>query len=190
MPLLLLQTSSALSHIFPEIRLDAARLVSLFLEHIPAHVTTSWPASDSTILEGLRLTVGLGGGGDKTQSGRLGAAGKLVILRTILSFLRTALHDHGSGAGTSSVPDLFVKVFIGETSANTDKGKGKQRQVDNDFGLAGQLEGYLSGCGDWGLDAPVNAWEVGRIEPDSTVSSNEAESAVVAVSTFVPVCEG
>jgi pre-rRNA-processing protein IPI1 len=39
LPLLQLQTSSALSHIFPEIRLDAARLVHLFLEQIPTHIT-------------------------------------------------------------------------------------------------------------------------------------------------------
>ncbi|KAG6911904.1 hypothetical protein DXG01_000151 [Tephrocybe rancida] len=41
-PLLLLFTTSAQTHIFPEIRIDAIRFLDLFLEHIPQAVITGW----------------------------------------------------------------------------------------------------------------------------------------------------
>lgn len=55
-PLLLLFTTSAQTHIFPEIRIDAIRFVDLFLEHIPRAVTTGWVEDfnghGSRVLEG------------------------------------------------------------------------------------------------------------------------------------------
>jgi pre-rRNA-processing protein IPI1 len=172
-----LQTSSALSHIFPEIRLDAARLVHLFLEHIPKHITSSWPTSDSTILEGLRLTVGLGGDkGVSTQGGRLGAQGKLVTLRTILAFLRRSL-GYQSGA---SAEEIFGSVF-GEMTSGGSKGKGKARQV-GEHGLEEQYEGFLAGCSEWGLEEPSTGWEIGRIESTSSLSGKEVEIEALTVS--------
>ncbi|KAG6888689.1 hypothetical protein C0995_006679 [Termitomyces sp. Mi166 len=41
-PLLLLFTTSAQTHIFPDIRIDAIRFLDLFLEYIPRAVTTGW----------------------------------------------------------------------------------------------------------------------------------------------------
>ena len=91
LPLLLLQTSSALSNIFPEIRLDAAKLVHLLLQHVPSQVTAGWPAAsldcassskaaldgassgESTILEGLRLALGLGGEKATSAQNRMSA---------------------------------------------------------------------------------------------------------------------
>lgn len=178
LPLLQLQTSSALSHIFPEIRLDAARLVHLFLEHIPKHITSSWPTSDSTILEGLRLTVGLGGDkGASSQGGRLGAQGKLVTLRTILAFIRTAL-GYETGA---SADEIFESVFGESTGCRSSKRKGKARQV-GEHGLEEQYEGFLVGCSDWGLEEPSTGWEIGRMEATSSLSGKEVEIEALSVS--------
>jgi len=175
LPLLQLQTSSALSHIFPEIRLDAARLVHLFLEQIPTHITSSWPAAESTIMEGLRLTVGLGNDkGVSTQGGRLGAQAKLVTLRTILAFIRTALHD-SVGRG---VEEMFTSQFRREVKG---KGKGKARVVGED-GLEEQYEGSLVGCGEWGLEEALTNWELGRLEATSSLSGKEVEIETLTVS--------
>ncbi|KAG5342392.1 hypothetical protein C0989_002227 [Termitomyces sp. Mn162] len=53
-PLLLLFTTSAQTHIFPEIRIDAIRFLDLFLEHIPRAVTVGWDFNGhgSRVLEG------------------------------------------------------------------------------------------------------------------------------------------
>jgi hypothetical protein len=110
LPILLLQTSSALSHIFPEVRIDACHLVSLLLDIAPASVVSTWPypkrsavetisgpGEENTILSGLRLAAGLGG-----QAGEGGAMGqtllpasKLVVLKTILAFVRAGLKKQG-----------------------------------------------------------------------------------------------
>lgn len=185
LPLLLLQTSSALSHIFPEIRLDAARLVNLFLEHIPKHVTSSWPSHTSTILEGLRLTVGLGGdkGASSTQSGRLGAQGKLVALRTILAFVKASLVGRNESlSDADEVAGMFVGVFGSEgESSGGGKGKGKEVGVNDDSGVTESLEGFLTGCGDWGMEVPTDTWELGRLETEASLAGKGAETEVVAV---------
>lgn len=41
-PSILLFTTSAQTHIFPEIRVDAVRFLDLFLQHIPEAVTNGW----------------------------------------------------------------------------------------------------------------------------------------------------
>ncbi|KAG6842589.1 hypothetical protein C0991_000115 [Blastosporella zonata] len=55
-PLLLLFTTSAQTHIFPEIRIDAIRFLDLFLEHIPQAVISGWNEDNnghgSRVLEG------------------------------------------------------------------------------------------------------------------------------------------
>lgn len=104
LPLLELQIASALSHIYPAVRLDACKVVEILLDTHPAEVIGSWPApspsggvagsaSGSTIFEGLRLAAGLGGEkGASTQGGFLLTAGsKLVILRAIRTFIAKAL---------------------------------------------------------------------------------------------------
>jgi pre-rRNA-processing protein IPI1 len=53
---LLLFTTSAQTHIFPEIRVDAIRFLNLYLEYIPAAVVVGWNQSGSEngsrVLEG------------------------------------------------------------------------------------------------------------------------------------------
>ena len=44
-PVLLLFTTSAQTHIFPEIRIDAVRFLDLFLEYIPQVVVEGWTQS-------------------------------------------------------------------------------------------------------------------------------------------------
>ena len=41
-PVLLLFTTSAQTHIFPEIRIDAVRFLDIYLEYIPEIVTEGW----------------------------------------------------------------------------------------------------------------------------------------------------
>lgn len=152
-------------------------------------MTSSWPSSNSTILEGLRLTLGLGGdkavAGASTQSGRLGAQGKVVALRTILAFVRASLEDVETVGGDEEISAMFKKVFDaeGESSGNSrGKGKGRQVDIDSDTGVVEQNEGYLSGCGDWGLEGPTDAWEIGRLETEASLAGKGAETEVVAVS--------
>ena len=98
LPVVLLQISSALSHIFPDIRLDACKLVHLLIQHAPTHVIGDWPKGGNNILEGLRLALGLG---EDKASSRLSAAGKLVVLQALLAYLSAALGDkkkHGATA--------------------------------------------------------------------------------------------
>lgn len=54
--MILLFTTSAQTHIFPEIRLDAIRFLNVFLERIPHIVVTGW--SDATAAHGARVLDG------------------------------------------------------------------------------------------------------------------------------------
>ena len=47
-PTLLLFTTSALTHIFPEIRIDAVRFLDVFIECIPDIVVHGWSHSNSS----------------------------------------------------------------------------------------------------------------------------------------------
>jgi hypothetical protein len=126
-------------------------------------------------MEGLRLTVGLGNDkGVSTQGGRLGAQAKLVTLRTILAFIRTALHD-SAGRG---VDEMFSSQFRREIKG---KGKGKARVVGED-GLEEQYEGSLVGCGEWGLEEALTNWELGRLDASSSLSGKEVEIETLTVS--------
>jgi pre-rRNA-processing protein IPI1 len=58
-PLLLLFATSAQTHIFPEIRVDAIRFLDLFLEYIPDEMVAGW-------------TEGHGGHGNRVLEGYLG----------------------------------------------------------------------------------------------------------------------
>lgn len=169
LPLLLLQTSSALSHIFPEIRLDASKLVSLLLDHVPRHVTGSWPRtsapaassskttldSGNNILEGLRLAVGLGGeAGQNAQMGKLGLAGRLTGLQTLLEFVKAAL----GGDDTRAAFDGWMEELASGEAGGRDKGKGREVVVSPDIVL---VSGSLMGVGEWGVES--DCWEIGRL---------------------------
>ncbi|KAI0375373.1 hypothetical protein BV20DRAFT_265919 [Pilatotrama ljubarskyi] len=72
-PVLLLFTTSAQTHIFPEIRIDAVRFLDIFLDYIPDVVTEGWTTEGSgshgrRVLEGylgiLNAGTSFGEGGD------------------------------------------------------------------------------------------------------------------------------
>ena len=168
LPLLLLQTSSGLSHIFPEIRLDSCKIVRVLLEHVPAHIVGSWPnistgatensgeSGKNTILEGLRLALGLQGDTGSSMS-KTGHQGRLAALETMLAFLRNAL-DAQAGEdqqGASSSASLF-----GRKQARRGSTKGKERAADRPIFSPGAY-GYLLGQS---LDGAAEAgWEVGGL---------------------------
>ncbi|KAJ7181761.1 hypothetical protein C8R43DRAFT_970362 [Mycena crocata] len=98
---LLLFTTSAQTHIFPEIRVDAIRFLNLYLEYIPAATVAGWNQSGtengSRVLEGY---LGILNAGTKfgevdgpmkatsTASVVLTPSSKLVVLQSLSTFLR------------------------------------------------------------------------------------------------------
>ncbi|KAJ7293677.1 hypothetical protein C8J57DRAFT_34512 [Mycena rebaudengoi] len=106
---LLLFTTSAQTHIFPEIRVDAIRFLNLFLEYIPAATVAGWNKGDtengSRVLEGY---LGILSAGTKfgetdgpmkatsTASVVLTSASKLVVLQSLSTFLRHAVSSRAS----------------------------------------------------------------------------------------------
>lgn len=169
-------TSSALSHIFADIRLDAARLVSLLLQHVPSHVTAGWPTasistsageastttSGSTILEGLRLALGLGGDKASSAQGRLTAGGKLVFLKAVLSFVGQAL-----GRGAVSTEKAMWEGWLNEPSDSSSKA---DSIAIGTHGLTfdGTIEGWVVGNCGWGINTAAEAgWELGRLDGSS-----------------------
>ncbi|TFK91694.1 hypothetical protein K466DRAFT_595903 [Polyporus arcularius HHB13444] len=121
-PVLLLFTTSAQTHIFPEIRIDAVRFLDIYLEYIPDIVTEGWMypgggAHGRRVLEGylgiLNAGTTFGEGGDtgpvqatSTASVVLSPASKLVVLKSLASFLshaiKSAWHDRESAEASSS----------------------------------------------------------------------------------------
>ncbi|KAI0053977.1 hypothetical protein FA95DRAFT_1551756 [Auriscalpium vulgare] len=102
-PVLLLFTTSAQSHIFPEIQIDAVRLLDLLLDHIPRVVVEGCRdgkgGHGKRVLEGylsiLSAGTKFGEDGDSgpvratsTASVVLSTASKLVVLRSLAKFLR------------------------------------------------------------------------------------------------------
>ncbi|WVR06282.1 hypothetical protein IAU60_003312 [Kwoniella sp. DSM 27419] len=171
LPLLVLQTSSALSHIFPEIRLDACKLVHLLLTHVPNHVVGSWPHQPSNILEGLRLAVGLGGEkGVNSQIGRLTGGAKLVTLRAMAEFVRKGLKIQEGQNG--EYLEGWIESRLGDDRAPL-------RSVTAEPTLEDlRMEGWVAG-GSWDLEKEVdNAWELGRL---GAQGSNEDDDSVISV---------
>ncbi|KAF9481355.1 hypothetical protein BDN70DRAFT_876306 [Pholiota conissans] len=103
-PLLLLFTTSAQTHIFPEIRIDAIRFLDILLDCIPDSVVAGWCEANeghgSRVLGGY---LGILNAGTKygelngplnatsTASVVLTPASKLIVLRSLSNFLRIAL---------------------------------------------------------------------------------------------------
>ncbi|TCD61311.1 hypothetical protein EIP91_008639 [Steccherinum ochraceum] len=120
----LLFITSALTHIFPEIRVDAVRFLDIFLEHIPEVVVDSW-SSGSThgrrILEGylglLNAGTAFGGEGDpmkatSTASVVLSPKSKLVVLSSLSTFLREATTFRDDMPSTSRSPSLASPTWF------------------------------------------------------------------------------
>ncbi|KZT72744.1 hypothetical protein DAEQUDRAFT_543688 [Daedalea quercina L-15889] len=132
-PVLLLFTTSAQTHIFPEIRIDAIRFLDLFLEHIPDIVTEGWAQGTGShgrrVLEGYLGVLNAGttfGEGDtgpaqatSTASVVLSSASKLVVLKSLSSFLNHALSssNHAGTPSSCSIPTWFMSSSFASTEA-------------------------------------------------------------------------
>ncbi|KAG1757489.1 hypothetical protein EDB19DRAFT_1901008 [Suillus lakei] len=103
-PLLILFTTSAQTHIFPEIRIDAVRFLDLFLELVPESVVDGWiqgnPGHGKRVLEGYLgiLSAGTKYGDTEgalkatsTASVVLSSQSKLVVLKSLSAFLTHAV---------------------------------------------------------------------------------------------------
>ncbi|KAF9229363.1 hypothetical protein BS17DRAFT_688726 [Gyrodon lividus] len=115
-PLLLLFTTSAQTHIFPEIRIDAVRFMDIFLGIVPETVVDGWNEPRSghgkRALEGylgiLSAGTKLGGAegaaqATSTASVVLSPQSKLVVLRSLSSFLRCAIDPQSIVSGLSGM---------------------------------------------------------------------------------------
>ncbi|KAI1793922.1 hypothetical protein LXA43DRAFT_884849 [Ganoderma leucocontextum] len=139
-PVLLLFTTSAQTHIFPEIRIDAVRFLDVYLEYIPEVVTEGWmhPGGGShgrRVMEGylgiLNAGTTFGEGGDtgpvqatSTSSVVLSPASKLVVLRSFESFLAHAVSSSWNANGTAesstgglTTPTWYLSSSFASTSA-------------------------------------------------------------------------
>ncbi|KAK2461854.1 hypothetical protein APHAL10511_006317 [Amanita phalloides] len=111
--LLLLYMTAAQTHIFPEIRIDAIRVLNILLECIPDIVTAGFcqvnGGHGSRVLDGY-LGILAAGRRDNESKGRVQAtstasivlspASKLVVLQSLSSFLRAGLSSlYASGSG-------------------------------------------------------------------------------------------
>ncbi|KAF8560426.1 hypothetical protein OG21DRAFT_1492793 [Imleria badia] len=130
-PLLLLFATSAQTHIFPEIRIDAVRFLDLLLDAVPESVVCGWNESGlghgKRVLEGYLgiLSAGTKFGGAEgtaqatsTASVVLSSQSKLVVLQSLSSFLSHAIDlqsfaSSGSHTGvshaTTPVPTWFLR---------------------------------------------------------------------------------
>ncbi|KAJ3511187.1 hypothetical protein NLJ89_g4242 [Agrocybe chaxingu] len=119
-PLLLLYTTSAQTHIFPEIRIDAIRFLDILLDCIPEMLTSGWSETSET--HGSRVLggyLGILNAGTKygetegdihgpvkatsTASVVLTPASKLVVLRSLSKFLLVALSSSNGVASQEGV---------------------------------------------------------------------------------------
>ncbi|TBU34542.1 hypothetical protein BD311DRAFT_746356 [Dichomitus squalens] len=139
-PVLLLFTTSAQTHIFPEIRIDAVRFLDIYLEYIPEIVTEGWmqPGSGShgrRVMEGylgiLNAGTTFGEGGDvgpvlatSTASVVLSPASKLIVLKSLESFLSRAVASSWSSKDGSELsssvlvtPTWYLSSSFASTSA-------------------------------------------------------------------------
>ncbi|KAI0080104.1 hypothetical protein K474DRAFT_1727562 [Panus rudis PR-1116 ss-1] len=132
-PTLLLFTTSAQTHIFPEIRIDAIRFLDILLEYLPDVVVEGWSQGAAghgrRVLEGylgvLNAGTAFGQGSDtgpvqatSTASVILSPGSKLVVLRSLSTFLRHALSDpkHGT-ASLAHTPTWFLSPAFASTSS-------------------------------------------------------------------------
>ncbi|KAE9411033.1 hypothetical protein BT96DRAFT_983687 [Gymnopus androsaceus JB14] len=102
-PMIMLFTTSAQTHIFPEIRIDAVRFLNIFLEYFPEIIVSGWNSAynshGSRVLEGYLgvLSAGTITGNDEgppvatsTASVMLTPGSKLVVLQSLSRFIQAA----------------------------------------------------------------------------------------------------
>ncbi|KAI6136704.1 hypothetical protein F5141DRAFT_1229076 [Pisolithus sp. B1] len=145
-PQLLLFTTSAQTHIFPEIRIDAVRYLDLFLGVMPEYVVMGWNENGSglgrRILDGylglLNVSTKFGqkASDDRTSAASTGsvtlsAQSRLVVLRSLSKFLCCAIcrpsvteADVGNqGPAISSIPTWFLRPFFATTRLYEENGR-------------------------------------------------------------------
>ncbi|KAL9716171.1 rRNA processing protein [Leucoagaricus gongylophorus] len=122
---LILFTASAQTHIFPEIRIDAVRFLTLFLEYIPEPLLDGWTSMGSSygkrILEGYlgNLNAGTKYGGSEgpamatsTSSVILSPPSKLAILKSFSAFLRAGLSIQDSKENSRNPEEPLYAWFM------------------------------------------------------------------------------
>ncbi|KAJ7630987.1 hypothetical protein FB45DRAFT_917132 [Roridomyces roridus] len=122
---LLLFTTSAQTHIFPEIRVDAIRFLNLLLEYLPAATVSGWNQSGSEngsrVLEGYLgiLSAGTRFGdaegpmkATSTASVVLTPASKLVVLRSLSAFLRAAISSPSRASSSSCIDTWYLASWF------------------------------------------------------------------------------
>lgn len=95
--------------------------------------------------------------------------------------MRAALD--GSQSDSLADTNVFGKVF-GEDEAGPSKGsgKGKERELVVSADLMDHTDGFLTGIGEWGIALPSDEWELGRLEAETSLAGQGAETETVAVS--------
>lgn len=165
----------------------------MLLQYVPRHVTAGWPAtsssgeastttSGSTILEGLRLALGLGGDKASSAQGRLTAGGKLVFLKAVMSFVQQALDD-GSVEERGLWDGWMEDVGGSKSKSSVIEIKSPGLEFD------GMNEGWVVGCGDWAMEtAAMSGWELGRLDTGGSASHGEAgnDTFSLLVSSHLP----
>ncbi|KAL1739402.1 hypothetical protein HDZ31DRAFT_49451 [Schizophyllum fasciatum] len=133
-PTLILFASSAQTHIFPEIRVDAVRFINLFLEYVPDAMVMGWNMGSSQpggrVLEGYLgiLSAGTKFGDNEgpmqatsTASVVLAPGSRLIILQSLSLFLKRALAlgaiADPEAAGTS-VPTWYLASAFRDEDAH------------------------------------------------------------------------
>lgn len=176
LPLLLLHTSSALSHIFPEIRIDAVKIVGILLGVCPKECVDGWVEGrglGARVGEGLMGVLGLGGSRDsvstsQTTSGSnaLRPQAKQTVLSTLSTFLSHALSAPSSTASTSSSPAWFLAPSF-----------------TNQAGFA-EFETLLKGkkvavnpIDEWALSAGGTGWELNEFVGGREENSSKNEES-------------
>ncbi|KAJ7619125.1 hypothetical protein DFH06DRAFT_1235406 [Mycena polygramma] len=192
---LLLFTTSAQTHIFPEIRVDAIRFLNIYLEYIPAAVVAGWNQSGtengSRVLEGY---LGILSAGTKfgetdgpmkatsTASVVLTASSKLVVLQSLSTFLRHAVssHSHTSSdrrdsPSSSPIDTWYLVSWFRTPDAYREQAlacQTWQAEVDLEF------DGHTACC--YPLLGPLgNEWTLQQLSelPDSDGSSVSSEKS-------------
>jgi pre-rRNA-processing protein IPI1 len=93
LPTLLLYTTSGMSHIYPDVRLDALRTLDVLLAAAPRAVAHGWDAHDTgaaRVMAGYRDLLGLAQSANSTVASDLSAAAKVRLLSSLRSFVEAA----------------------------------------------------------------------------------------------------
>ncbi|KAL0068383.1 rRNA processing protein [Marasmius tenuissimus] len=200
----LLYTSSAQTHIFPEIRIDAVRFLNLLLESVPEAVVSGWDTTGNT--HGTRILAGYLGilnagtiyNDVDTPAATSTATSKLVVLQSLSTFLKIALGTHsGEATPHQSMDGWFLSPSFTDADAHTafdsllklNRSGGrrlwKQRMEPTDDVFTGYLP-FTARPEGWGLDIDLeDASEGSRDLVRSLVSKLATSLHPTLVSMFM-----